>query len=40
MIEGADKQSITCSHREEGKACPISKTPCLGECIYANILTI
>ncbi len=24
-----------CSHK---KCCPISKTPCLGECIYANIL--
>jgi signal transduction histidine kinase len=38
MAEGANKQSITCAHREEGKLCPISKTPCLGECIYANIL--
>lgn len=28
----------SCSHKGEGKACPISKTPCLGECIYANIL--
>jgi len=28
----------TCSHREAGANCPISKTPCLGECIYANIL--
>jgi len=27
-----------CSHRLSGKNCPISKTPCLGECIYANIL--
>jgi signal transduction histidine kinase len=27
-----------CSHKESGKFCPISKTPCLGECIYANIL--
>ena len=27
-----------CSHKENGKFCPISKTPCLGECIYANIL--
>jgi len=35
---GADEQMITCAHRGEGKACPISKTPCLGECIYANIL--
>ncbi len=35
---GVNEQMITCSHRGEGKACPISKTPCLGECIYANIL--
>ncbi|MBI5846850.1 MAG: HAMP domain-containing histidine kinase [Nitrospirae bacterium] len=34
----AAAQMTTCSHRGEGKACPISKTPCLGECIYANIL--
>jgi len=27
-----------CTHRESGRDCPISKTPCLGECIYANIL--
>jgi signal transduction histidine kinase len=27
-----------CVHRESGRDCPISKTPCLGECIYANIL--
>ncbi len=27
-----------CAHRESGRLCPISKTPCLGECIYANIL--
>lgn len=27
-----------CCHREVGENCPISKTPCLGECIYANIL--
>ena len=27
-----------CAHRESGRNCPISKTPCLGECIYANIL--
>lgn len=30
--------TTTCSHREVGANCPISKTPCLGECIYANIL--
>ena len=28
----------TCDHKKSGKNCPISKTPCLGECIYANIL--
>ena len=28
----------TCSHKRAGTNCPISKTPCLGECIYANIL--
>lgn len=28
-------QASGCSHK---KSCPISKTPCLGECIYANIL--
>jgi signal transduction histidine kinase len=27
-----------CFHRQGGETCPISKTPCLGECIYANIL--
>jgi len=27
-----------CSHKRTGANCPISKTPCLGECIYANIL--
>ncbi|HWR59663.1 MAG TPA: HAMP domain-containing sensor histidine kinase [Thermodesulfovibrionales bacterium] len=27
-----------CAHRESNRNCPISKTPCLGECIYANIL--
>ncbi len=27
-----------CAHRSTGRNCPISKTPCLGECIYANIL--
>ena len=27
-----------CSHKRTGTNCPISKTPCLGECIYANIL--
>jgi signal transduction histidine kinase len=28
----------SCSHKRSGTNCPISKTPCLGECIYANIL--
>lgn len=28
----------TCEHKKSGRNCPISKTPCLGECIYANIL--
>jgi signal transduction histidine kinase len=27
-----------CEHRSSGRNCPISKSPCLGECIYANIL--
>jgi signal transduction histidine kinase len=27
-----------CIQRQTGKNCPISKSPCLGECIYANIL--
>ena len=27
-----------CSHSAPGKCCPISKTPCMGECIYADIL--
>ncbi len=27
-----------CEHSSNGRNCPISKTPCLGECIYANIL--
>lgn len=34
----SNERMSACSHRGEGKACPISKTPCLGECIYANIL--
>ena len=28
----------SCAHKESGRNCPISKTPCLGECIYADIL--
>ncbi len=28
----------SCEHRSSGRNCPISKTPCLGECVYANIL--
>ena len=27
-----------CMNRTEGNLCPISRTPCLGECIYANVL--
>jgi len=27
-----------CNHRKSDSFCPISKTPCIGECIYANIL--
>ncbi len=29
---------IDCSHSDGGRVCPISKTPCLGECVYADIL--
>jgi signal transduction histidine kinase len=28
----------SCVQRQSGRDCPISKSPCLGECIYANIL--
>ena len=28
----------SCTHKKTGTNCPISKTACLGECIYANIL--
>jgi signal transduction histidine kinase len=31
-------QMQSCAHKESGRNCPISKTPCLGECIYADIL--
>ncbi len=31
-------EEIVCQHKATGKDCPISKTPCLGECIYALIL--
>lgn len=27
-----------CAHRGPGRLCPISKTPCMGECVYADIL--
>lgn len=36
--EDAEEQTISCTHKESGRPCPISKTPCLGECIYADIL--
>jgi signal transduction histidine kinase len=32
------EDTATCEHKKSGRNCPISKTPCLGECIYANIL--
>ncbi len=35
---GGQTEKDTCEHRKSGRNCPISKTPCLGECIYANIL--
>ena len=38
MESRAEAQSGFCEHRSSGRNCPISKTPCLGECIYANIL--
>jgi signal transduction histidine kinase len=38
MDAGADPAQGFCEHRSSGRNCPISKTPCLGECIYANIL--
>jgi len=31
-------ETIVCQHKATGKNCPISKTPCLGECTYAVIL--
>jgi signal transduction histidine kinase len=38
-MEGpAPPQQGFCEHRSTGRNCPISKTPCLGECVYANIL--
>ncbi len=33
-----NNETVACAHKESGRNCPISKTPCLGECIYANIL--
>jgi signal transduction histidine kinase len=40
MPEGgaAPQRAEPCSHRGPGKLCPISKTPCMGECVYADIL--
>lgn len=40
MPEGrtASAAAEPCSHRGPGKQCPISKTPCMGECVYADIL--
>lgn len=38
MEERSGPQQAFCEHRSSGRNCPISKTPCLGECIYANIL--
>jgi len=35
---GAAPRDGFCQHKSSGRNCPISKTPCLGECIYANIL--
>jgi signal transduction histidine kinase len=31
-------EAVSCEHRASGRNCPISKTPCLGECIFASIL--
>jgi signal transduction histidine kinase len=36
--DASDRLVAACMNRMEGKLCPISKTPCLGECVYANIL--
>ncbi len=38
MERVAEPQAGFCAHRSTGRNCPISKTPCLGECVYANIL--
>lgn len=38
MGVGAGPAEGFCEHKSSGRNCPISKTPCLGECIYANIL--
>lgn len=37
-LPGSHSDKGTCDHKNSGRNCPISKTPCLGECIYANIL--
>ncbi len=36
--QDANLQKADCSHKETGRNCPISNTPCLGECIFATIL--
>jgi signal transduction histidine kinase len=38
MEAGAAAREGFCEHKSAGRNCPISKSPCLGECIYANIL--
>ncbi len=38
MEDRPGPQEGFCEHRSSGRNCPISKSPCLGECIYANIL--
>jgi signal transduction histidine kinase len=38
LLARPEPESSSCEHRSTGRDCPISKTPCLGECIYANIL--
>jgi signal transduction histidine kinase len=38
MEPRSQPQASFCEHRSTGRSCPISKTACLGECIYANIL--
>lgn len=38
MGPGVAPREGFCEHKSSGRNCPISKSPCLGECIYANIL--